>query len=61
MTPLLQTAPERSGAPNQRLAVGVSEGIPLGVSTSSVPTTVSVPGSTTGTIASDSVLANAVR
>lgn len=31
------------------------------LSTSSVPTTVPVPGSTTGTIASDSVLVNAVR
>jgi hypothetical protein len=29
--PAAANSPERSGAPNQRLAVGVSEGIPLGV------------------------------
>jgi len=53
-------AGERGGAPLQRLVSASRKASRSALSTSSVPTTVPMSGSITGTIASDSVLAKAV-
>jgi hypothetical protein len=56
-----EQARERGGASFQRLTVASLKASRSALSTSSVPTTLPVAGSTIGTIASDSVLAKAVR
>jgi hypothetical protein len=57
---LRQQARDHGGTPIQRLAVGTVKASRSAATMSSVPTTVPVSAPTTGTMASDSVLAKAL-